>query len=135
MHWQQNTSFECCRDYQSVARAARVRFCNKIANTILQNIHLICNKLQIEDTWLHVQPSQTSVAEQLKATFHLTISMRGQRATGKIQRNNCQNGGCVLIGRKILILPSPEFIHPKNYRLQKCANLSYSVKCLLFAKS
>ena len=24
----------------------------------------------------------------LKATFHLTISMRGQRATGKIQRNN-----------------------------------------------
>ena len=24
----------------------------------------------------------------IKATFHLTISMRGQRATGKIQRNN-----------------------------------------------
>ena len=24
----------------------------------------------------------------LKATFHLTISMRGQRATGKIQSNN-----------------------------------------------
>ena len=28
------------------------------------------------------------------ATFHLTISMRGQRATGKIQRNNYQHGNC-----------------------------------------
>ena len=32
-----------------------------------------------------------------------------------------------LIGRKIL--------PPKNYPLQKCVNLSYSFKCLLFAKS
>ena len=24
----------------------------------------------------------------VQATFHITISMRGQRATGKIQRNN-----------------------------------------------
>ena len=30
----------------------------------------------------------------LKATFHLTISMRGQRATGKIQRNNFHHGSC-----------------------------------------
>ena len=30
----------------------------------------------------------------LKATFHLTISMRGQRATGKIQRNNYNHGSC-----------------------------------------
>ena len=29
-----------------------------------------------------------------KATFHLTISMRGQRATGKIQRNNYHHGSC-----------------------------------------
>ena len=28
----------------------------------------------------------------LKATFHLTISMRGQRAAGKIQRNNYHHG-------------------------------------------
>ena len=28
----------------------------------------------------------------IKATFHLTISMRGQRATGKIQRNNYHHG-------------------------------------------
>ena len=28
----------------------------------------------------------------LKATFHLTISMRGQRATGKIQKNNYHHG-------------------------------------------
>ena len=30
----------------------------------------------------------------LKATFHLTISMRGQRATGKIQRNYYNHGNC-----------------------------------------
>ena len=28
------------------------------------------------------------------ATFHLTISMRGQRATGKIRRNNYHHGNC-----------------------------------------
>ena len=32
----------------------------------------------------------------LKATFHLTISMRGQRATGKIKRNNYHHGSCGL---------------------------------------
>ena len=30
----------------------------------------------------------------LKATSHLTISMREQRAMGKIQRNNCHHGSC-----------------------------------------
>ena len=30
----------------------------------------------------------------IKATFHLTISVRGQRATGKIQRNNYHHGSC-----------------------------------------
>ena len=30
----------------------------------------------------------------LKATFHLTISMPGQRAMGKIQRNNYHHGSC-----------------------------------------
>ena len=29
-----------------------------------------------------------------KATFHFTISRRGQRATGKIQRNNYHHGSC-----------------------------------------
>ena len=29
-----------------------------------------------------------------KATFHLTIPMRAQRATGKIQRNNYHQGSC-----------------------------------------
>ena len=32
----------------------------------------------------------------LKATFHLTIFMRGQRATGKIQRNNYHHVSCGL---------------------------------------
>ena len=30
----------------------------------------------------------------LKSTFHLTISMRAQHATGKIQRNNYHHGNC-----------------------------------------
>ena len=30
----------------------------------------------------------------MKVTFHLTISMRGQRATGKIQWNNYHHGSC-----------------------------------------
>ena len=30
----------------------------------------------------------------IKATFPLTISMRGQRVTGKIQRNNYHHGSC-----------------------------------------
>ena len=30
----------------------------------------------------------------LQATFHLTIFMRGQRATGKILRNNYYHGSC-----------------------------------------
>ena len=34
------------------------------------------------------------ILESLKATFHLTISMSGQRATGKIQRNNYHHGSC-----------------------------------------
>ena len=41
----------------------------------------------------------------LKATFHLTISMRGQRATGKIQRNNYHHGNCgpSLMGKTMLV--------------------------------
>ena len=30
----------------------------------------------------------------IKATFHLMISMCGQRAMGKIQRNNYHHGSC-----------------------------------------
>ena len=30
----------------------------------------------------------------LKATFHMTISMRGQCATGEIQRNSYHHGNC-----------------------------------------
>ena len=33
-------------------------------------------------------------AHPVKATFHLTISVRGQRATGKIERNNYNHGSC-----------------------------------------
>ena len=44
-------------------------------------------------------PGQLIAPRQLtdpgvKATFYLTISMRGQRATGKIQRNNYHHGSC-----------------------------------------
>ena len=42
----------------------------------------------------------------VKATFHLTISMRGQRATGKIQRNNYHHGICgpSLTGKTMSVL-------------------------------
>ena len=39
-------------------------------------------------------PPPLSGRNSLKASFHLTISMRGQRATGKIQRNNYHHGSC-----------------------------------------
>ena len=32
--------------------------------------------------------------QQLRLLFYLTISMRGQRATGKIQRNDYHHGSC-----------------------------------------
>ena len=32
--------------------------------------------------------------KSLKATFHLTVSLRGQCAMGKIQRNNYHHGSC-----------------------------------------
>ena len=39
-------------------------------------------------------PSEKYWIISAKATFHLTIYMRGQRATGKIQRNNYHHGSC-----------------------------------------
>ena len=36
-------------------------------------------------------------ANCFKATFHLTISMGGQRATGKIQKNNYHHGAAELL--------------------------------------
>ena len=36
----------------------------------------------------------SSTMPSVKGTFHLTISTRGQRATGKIQRNNYHHGSC-----------------------------------------
>ena len=41
-----------------------------------------------------VWPGEELAILLVKATFHLTISMRGQRATGKIQRNNYHHGSC-----------------------------------------
>ena len=34
------------------------------------------------------------VCHEIKATSHLMISMRGQGATGKFQRNNYHHGSC-----------------------------------------
>ena len=50
-----------------------------------------------ERNFLFLKTSQRRVGvkrQEIKATFHLTISMRGQRATGKIQRNNHHHGSC-----------------------------------------
>ena len=37
---------------------------------------------------------RTKVRTAMRATSHLTISMRGQHPTGKIQRNNYHHGNC-----------------------------------------
>ena len=39
-------------------------------------------------------PEIVERAVAFKATSHLTISMREQRATGKIQKNNYHHGSC-----------------------------------------
>ena len=39
-------------------------------------------------------PLKVLMLLQIKATFHLTISMRVLRATGKIQKNNYHHGSC-----------------------------------------
>ena len=41
-----------------------------------------------------IEGSNNEIMRLLKATFHLTICMRGQRTTGKIQRNNYHHGSC-----------------------------------------
>ena len=43
---------------------------------------------------LEVVPGNGKLMWTVKATFHVTISMRGQRVTGKIQRNNYHHGSC-----------------------------------------
>ena len=55
-----------------------------------------------------------------KATFHLTISMRGQRATGKIQRNNYRNGSCgpYLTGKTSSVLFI--FMHGMHRNVKNC---------------
>ena len=42
----------------------------------------------------HVTNPMWNHVDWLKATFHLTISMCGERATGKIERNNYHHGSC-----------------------------------------
>ena len=49
--------------------------------------HKIVNQVRISKLL-----SADAEAGMFKATFHLTISMRGKRATGKIQRNNYRHG-------------------------------------------
>ena len=41
-----------------------------------------------------LQDALFMIYKTVRATFHLTIFMRGQRATGKIQRNNHHHGNC-----------------------------------------
>ena len=47
--------------------------------------------------------SNGCLGDDLKATFHLTISMRGQRTRGKIQRNNYHHGPS-LTGKTMSVL-------------------------------
>ena len=50
----------------------------------------------IVKTYLHTRRRRYRIVRfsVVKATFHLTISMRGERATGKIQKNDYHHGSC-----------------------------------------
>ena len=64
----------------------------KVERVILLGILLLTISFRLSGMW--IVGSQVDVQTRLKATFHLTISMRGQCATGKIQRNNYHHGSC-----------------------------------------
>ena len=51
-------------------------------------VHVVLSLKAAESDWL------SWLNYTLKATFHLTVSIRGQRATGKSQRNNYRHGSC-----------------------------------------
>ena len=55
-----------------------------------ETLHAVYCYFSLENSKGRSRPVTSSV----KATFHLTIFMRGERATGKIQRNNCHHGSC-----------------------------------------
>ena len=58
-------------------------------NSIFEVFYSICRKPSNFSFVL-----SNTVVETVKATFYLTISMRGQRAKGKIQRNIYHHGSC-----------------------------------------
>ena len=64
---------------------------------------------------------------QVKSSLHLTISMRGKRATGKIQRNNYRHGCCLpsLTGKTMsvfLIFTQGTNQNVKNRRMRSSLN-------------
>ena len=68
------TAIECSFYYFIRSEPTYKSQCLKLLDVIAA-----CNQLNMND---------------IKATFHLRIFMRGERATGKIQRNNCHHGSC-----------------------------------------
>ena len=68
---------------------------NQLINYLLTGYPVRTENSKPSVTW-HGPHSVRSVLCDfgLKATFHLTISMRGERGTGKIQRNNYYHGSC-----------------------------------------
>ena len=68
----------------------RLKTCGWVIILILKTSRLVTISI-MDDT---ARRGLTQFQEPFKATFHLTISMRGQRATGKIQRNNYNHGNC-----------------------------------------
>ena len=75
----------------------------------------------------------------LKATFHLMISMRGQRAMGKIQGNNYHHGSCgpSLKGKTSsvsLIFTHETHRNVKNRRVGSSINLITKVKQLCLSQ-
>ena len=71
---------------------ASVHTGNASEQFVLRNRTLILVHTVPEQKPIH--PVQCEHRVSLKATFYLTISMRRQHATGKIQKNNYHHGSC-----------------------------------------
>ena len=57
---------------------------------------IICQQRKVKSTEFVSYRHCVNACQSVRAIFHLTISMLGQRATGKIQRNNYHHGSCGL---------------------------------------
>ena len=91
--------------YESILSAQMTKLLGKSVLNLYSNIACsvpgVGNQQDLRDD-LECHPFINTALQRFKATSHLTISMSGQHATGKIQGNNYHHGSCgpSLTGKK-----------------------------------